>query len=129
MPREVEVLSLRYGLGVEEEEEEVARGDGRVFRDYQAEAEEDLFGPGGILSHYSETPNEVGIAAVADTAASPVSKKRARPAPALLPFKEIGRRMEFSGEYCRRTCAGALEKLTRAAEEGRLAESDFLLGW
>jgi hypothetical protein len=47
----------------------------------------------------------------------------------LLPFKEVGKRMKFSGEYCRRTCSVALSKLSRAVEEGRLAESDFLLGW
>jgi hypothetical protein len=34
-----------------------------------------------------------------------------------------------AGEYCRRTCSVALSKLSRAVEEGRLAESDFLLGW
>jgi DNA-directed RNA polymerase sigma subunit (sigma70/sigma32) len=47
----------------------------------------------------------------------------------LLSFKEIGKHMKFSSEYCRRTCSVALNKLTRAVEEGRLVESDFLLGW
>jgi hypothetical protein len=65
--------------------------------------------------------------ATADTVPSiPTSTS---PPPALLPFREIGRRMEYSAEYCRRTCSAALGKLARAAEEGRLAESDFSLGW
>jgi len=49
--------------------------------------------------------------------------------PTLLPFKDIGKKMTLSGEYCRRLCSAALDKLTRAVEEGRLAESDFSLGW
>lgn len=135
VPREVEVLSLRYGLVSGEEEE-----GGAVFRDYQAEAEEDLFGPKGVLSHYSDISHEgvptvvPGTSKNADTVSVAISStvrktKEATSPQTLLPFKEIGKRMKFSGEYCRRTCTQALSKLTRAAEEGRLAESDFLLGW
>jgi RNA polymerase sigma factor (sigma-70 family) len=152
-PREVEVLSLRYGLiSADEDDEEVAAtgvenanavassSPQLVFRDYEAEAEEDLFGPNGILSHYSAVPSKASSVS-ASAAAAATSKKTtqetylsvrsqsATSAPALLPFKEIGKKMKFSGEYCRRTCSAALNKLTRAAEEGRLAESDFLLGW
>ena len=149
--REVEVLSLRYGLVSSEEETVVEETHARqqqeqpAFRNYEAEAEEDLFGPNGMLSHYSDTPSDTPLTAVASksTAAripstvapslqqsSPSKKKKiAAPNSTLLPFKEIGKRMQFSGEYCRRTCAVALDKLTRAVEEGRLAESDFLLGF
>eukprot|EP00584_Thalassiosira_punctigera_P006011 CAMPEP_0172544338 /NCGR_PEP_ID=MMETSP1067-20121228/14518_1 /TAXON_ID=265564 ORGANISM="Thalassiosira punctigera, Strain Tpunct2005C2" /NCGR_SAMPLE_ID=MMETSP1067 /ASSEMBLY_ACC=CAM_ASM_000444 /LENGTH=500 /DNA_ID=CAMNT_0013330881 /DNA_START=183 /DNA_END=1685 /DNA_ORIENTATION=+ len=134
-PREVEVLSLRYGLVSAEDDDD--RQEAIVFRDYLAEAEEDLFGPDGVLSHYPATPNRNGVAAVANTfdpitthdQARGKTETRVRAAPVLLPFREIGKRMKFSGEYCRRTCAVALNKLTQAAEEGRLAESDFLLGW
>jgi len=132
VPREVEVLSLRFGLGSAEEDVENFE-EAPVFRDYQAEAEEDLFGPEGVLSHYSTTPNEAMSVAVATTTSKSdkveVEKKTRNRTPTLLPFKEIGKRMKFSGEYCRRTCTVALNKLTRAVEEGRLAESDFLLGW
>ena len=148
-PREVEVLSLRYGLITADEEEEVSNGvenaasPQRVYRNYEAEAEEDLFGPNGILSHYSDVPSEVrSVSSSAAVSAVTTSKKMTQgtimpskkksptaPTPTLLPFKEIGKRMKFSGEYCRRTCSAALNKLTQAAEEGRLAESDFLLGW
>ena len=149
--REVEVLSLRYGLVSAEEEEDddetVTGGQTRqpqVFRDYQSEAEEDLFGPNGMLSHYSDIPSDtVAIVASASettrsimsstvpTIATTTKKQRITKTPnhALLPFKEIGKRMQFSGEYCRRTCSIALNKLTQAAEDGRLAESDFLLGF
>ena len=149
--REVEVLSLRYGLVSAEEEEDddetVTGGQTRqpqVFRDYQSEAEEDLFGPNGMLSHYSDIPSDT-VATVASasettrsrmsstvpTIATTTKKQRITKTPnhALLPFKEIGKRMQFSGEYCRRTCSIALNKLTLAAEDGRLAESDFLLGF
>ena len=182
MPREVEVLSLRYGLVLASsspdekmgEEEDAMRRS--VFRDYESEAEEELFGPEGMLSHYAVTPNEGGIAPMLRVATSGNaaaakfngSDKKFSSAAAtakisaaastqpqssslttssshhvkettmvtsplssssLLPFSEIGKRMKFSGEYCRRTCSQALNKLSRAVEEGRLVESDFLLGW
>jgi hypothetical protein len=158
MPREVEVLSLRYGLVCPDEK---SSSKPVVFRDYQAEAEEDLFGPNGILPHYSDVPIEQRTPASSKQAASPnyaasemssvtaigsIVETNTRTAPtrktiassqyinlstssALLPFKEVGKRMKFSGEYCRRLCTEALRKLTLAAEEGRLAESDFLMGW
>ena len=145
VPREVEVLSLRYGLVSADEAEGSYELPQRVFRDYEAEAEEDLFGPNGVLSHYSETAAESIAAVAASTSKSTKSaavvnassstqtprkvKMMTSASNTLLPFKEIGKRMQFSGEYCRRTCSVALDKLTRAVEEGRLAESDFLLGF
>jgi RNA polymerase sigma factor (sigma-70 family) len=159
-PREVQVLSLRYGLACPDEECDIAgtaRKTTGFYRDYQAEAEEDLFGPGGILSHYSDVP--VGANVLVSSEVTAPKKEIARKptqattiraidklpttlptltkshkinlstTQALLPFKEVGKKMKVSGEYCRRICAVALEKLSLAAEEGRLAESDFLLGW
>ncbi|KAL7480460.1 hypothetical protein ACHAW6_006153 [Cyclotella cf. meneghiniana] len=159
MPREVQVLSLRYGLLCSEE---TSSSKPVVFRDYQAEAEEDLFGPNGILPHYSDVPIEQRIPTSQDhvtstnyavrelspvtatgssmeiniqteptlkTTASSQYINNLSTSSALLPFKEVGKRMKFSGEYCRRLCTEALRKLTKAAEEGRLAESDFLMGW
>lgn len=160
VPREVEVLRLRYGLVSSEEEEsleevadcskDVAASQLRSVRDYQAEAEDELFGPEGMLSHYAAASHE-GIAAVTTASSSttkldissfesmpssvsplktdPDATTRKVLSPTLLPFTEIGKRMKFSGEYCRRTCAQAVNKLKRAAEEGRLAESDISLGW
>lgn len=138
-PREVEVLSLRYGLISADEDDEVKNANALasssphlVFRDYEAEAEEDLFGPNGILSHYSDDSpktNSASTPAVTQETYLTVRSQASTSTTSLLPFKEIGKRMKFSGEYCRRTCSAALNKLTRAAEEGRLAESDFLLGF
>lgn len=150
-PKEVQVLSLRFGLVPpnEENSSEVALSKKSGFyRDYQAEAEEDLFGPSGILSHYSDVPSKqsVSISALTSNVArksSSATKKTSSARlnltrshklslstnQALLPFKEVGKNMKVSGEYCRRLCAEALRKLSLAAEEGRLAESDFLLGW
>ena len=148
-PKEVQVLSLRYGL-VSPDEEGGSEGTSELkpgfYRDYQAEAEEDLFGPGGILSHYSDVPSERTMSARTSKVArkaSSATKKTTSAQPtvtksrklnlstnqALLPFKEVGKKMKVSGEYCRRLCAEALRKLSLAAEEGKLAESDFLLGW
>ena len=153
-PKEVQVLSLRYGLACPEEESVMKASTNiksGLYRDYQAEAEEDLFGPRGILSHYSEVPQRsiatkesisTNSAARELSSATRISKNASKPLlltkttrinlstpQALLPFKEVGKKMKVSGEYCRRLCAEALRKLSLAAEEGRLAESDFLLGW
>ena len=151
IPREVEVLSLRYGLvspslQTEVTSDVVPTGQTRAtYRDYEAEAEEELFGPSGILSHYSATPvetytpgNRITATSIGQIAKPEMAAAKSyttlpglstSSSPSLLPFREIGERMEFSAEYCRRTCSAALAKLSRAAEEGRLAESDFLLGW
>jgi RNA polymerase sigma factor (sigma-70 family) len=148
--REVQVLSLRYGLvsaeeGGDTEVQASSSPQAAVFRDYEAEAEDDLFGPNGILAHYSAVPVEERQPAViasktASAAAASItsnitttSSQTTVPSlantPTLLPFKDIGKKMTLSGEYCRRLCSAALDKLTRAVEEGRLAESDFSLGW
>ena len=150
-PKEVQVLSLRYGLACPEEESRQKASTTKksgLYRDYQAEAEEDLFGPSGILSHYSDVPTvskesiSTNSMSKESSSATRISKNVSQPLllkkstrinlatpQALLPFKEVGKKMKVSGEYCRRLCAEALRKLSLAAEEGRLAESDFLLGW
>ncbi len=49
--REMEALSWRYGLlKQQQQEDELEEGLEQHVRDYEAEAEQDLFGPGGILS-------------------------------------------------------------------------------
>ena len=147
-PKEIQVLSLRYGLQCPDEFNRFALPTSKkagFYRDYQAEAEEDLFGPSGILSHYSNVPQQNGAVATKTTSQSTVTRTivetkavstqmkshriNLSTTTALLPFKEVGKKMKVSGEYCRRLCAEALRKLSLAAEEGRLAESDFLLGW
>ena len=157
--REVQVLSLRYGLVSPEEEEGSMKGDQKqVFRDYEAEVEEELFGPSGVLSHYSTVPADVKYEPISSGPISPLVNVRTNnkaaakaspskaksssspnkakanamagfPSSALVSYKEIGKQMTLSSEYCRRLCNAAMQKLAQAAEEGRLAESDFLLGW
>lgn len=101
-PKEAQALSLRYGL-IETQ------------RDYEAEAEDDLFGPKGILSSAEETL---------------VSAKRRRPKTSIaqlptrgkwgeaMSFKEIGKAMAISAEYGRNLCSNGLHKLRAAADEG-----------
>ena len=232
IPREIEVLSLRYGLipptvttlssnvssnVIENENAMIVVGHNCndeqqqhhqqqqpiIFHDYETEAMNGLFGPQGMLSHYTDassplptsTNNErvspiietIVPAIVSPAVATPPTTSKttsfasssvesqslskttlsavlhskgevpgmlvpssstpiiSRPIisnsniinsnninngkQTLLSFKEIGKRMKFSSEYCRRTCSVALDKLTRAVEEGRLVESDFILGW
>jgi hypothetical protein len=232
IPREIEVLSLRYGLipptvttlssnvssnVIENENAMIVVGHNCndeqqqhqqqqqpiIFHDYETEAMNGLFGPQGMLSHYTDassplptSTNNEGVSTIIETivpaivspavATPPTTSKTtsfasssvesqslskttlsavlhgkgevpgmlvpssstpiiSRPIisnsniinsnninngkQTLLSFKEIGKRMKFSSEYCRRTCSVALDKLTRAVEEGRLVESDFILGW
>ena len=244
IPREIEVLSLRYGLVpptvttlssyvssnvIENENAMIVVGHNCndeqqqqhqqqqqqpiIFHDYETEAMNGLFGPQGMLSHYTDassplptSTNNEGVSSIIETivpaivspaVATPPTTSKAtsfasssvesqslskttlsavshskgevpgmllprtttttiysssssmpiisRPITSnsiiinsnninngkqtLLSFKEIGKRMKFSSEYCRRTCSVALDKLTRAVEEGRLVESDFILGW
>lgn len=96
-PRELEALSLRYGL-VPESGETISKR-----RDYVAEAETFLYGP---------SPEKLPV--------------RGRWGEAMS-FVEVGKRMKVSAEYGRRLCHAALEKLRRAAEEGTLLEPAFLL--
>ena len=243
IPREIEVLSLRYGLvpptvttlssyvssnvienenamivvghncNDEQQQQHQQQQQPVIFHDYETEAMNGLFGPQGMLSHYTDassplptSTNNEGVSTIIETivpaivspavATPPTTSKTtsfasssvesqslskttlsaelhskgevpgmlvprtttttifssssstpniSRPITSnsiiinsnninngkqtLLSFKEIGKRMKFSSEYCRRTCSVALDKLTRAVEEGRLVESDFILGW
>lgn len=120
-PKEAEALCLRYGLV----------GHDENFRDYEAEAEEDLFGPTGILSDpatshqssistptvsKSKTQKNGNLVAVNVNRTSP---KRGKWGEAMT-FKEIGRQMAMSAENGRRLCSVGLEKLRIAVEEGKL---------
>ena len=95
-PREMEALSLRYGLN-----------DGNnAKRDYLAEAEAELFGE----SHNASVRRPMARGGKWGEAMS---------------FVEVGQHMKVSAEYGRRLCHAALDKLRRAAEDGTL-EPAFL---
>jgi RNA polymerase nonessential primary-like sigma factor len=89
-PKEMEALSWRYGLVNE---------NGKV--DYLAKAELELFG---------------SIEAQPVKKEIPVKGKWGE----AMSFTEVGKNMQVSAEYGRRLCHAALDKLRRAAEDGRL---------
>ena len=89
-PREMEALSLRYGL-------EQSSENSAPARDYLAEAEAELFGD----------------------ASKPTVARGGKWGEAMS-FVEVGQHMKVSAEYGRRLCHAALDKLRRAAEEGAL---------
>eukprot|EP00565_Helicotheca_tamesis_P009346 CAMPEP_0185734332 /NCGR_PEP_ID=MMETSP1171-20130828/22161_1 /TAXON_ID=374046 /ORGANISM="Helicotheca tamensis, Strain CCMP826" /LENGTH=407 /DNA_ID=CAMNT_0028404301 /DNA_START=242 /DNA_END=1465 /DNA_ORIENTATION=+ len=137
-PKEVEAISWRYGLN---EDEVSSRRDGVSARDYEAEAEYDLFGPESHLTSTSlPQPSKAVTNAVAASrkqrhsparkAAPTTTLKRSIPKKGKwgedMSFAEIGARMAVSAEYTRRLTKVALEKLRKAVEEGRL-EPDFLV--
>ena len=101
-PKEIQVLGLRYGLNEETK---------TYFRNYEAEAEEYLFG-----SIITSTDPLYTRRTVATT---PGKKGEA------MSFKEVGLRIGVSAEYCRRICASALKKLRKAAEDGDLVEAEL----
>jgi len=135
--REMQALSWRYGL-LEEEETN--------FRDYESEADEDLFGANGILS----SPDTNLISSTVNLKPSPRStvnqpsksfdtKKRVEQRSPVrtnmkkmtkggrwgeaMSFTEVANQMRISGSYTRRLCSSALKKLMKAADDGRLDPS------
>jgi len=113
-PRELEALSWRYGL--------LQEFDG--YRDYEAEALEDIFGEGGLFASStlvskkaSPVPVKTGSAVAAAAGnAIPQGGKWGE----AMSFAEVGKNMAVSAEYGRRLCRRALDKLKKAADEGHL---------
>lgn len=110
-PREAEALSLRYGLTTTTSE---------TYRDYEAEAEEDIFGPQGILGEpqqpqpQQQQPQQRRSPQVV---APPMAKGRWGEA---MTFREIGKRMAVSANTGRKLCSEGLRKLQAAVERGDL---------
>jgi RNA polymerase nonessential primary-like sigma factor len=102
-PKEMEALSWRYGLLDEDASANIETPQVRANR-YFSEAEKDLFG-------------------TAQKKKAPVKKanvvKKGRFGEAMT-FNEVGNKMQVSAEYTRKLCHAALDKLRRAADEGRL---------
>jgi RNA polymerase sigma factor (sigma-70 family) len=141
--KEMEALSWRYGLLSNTDFDDgltqtTSMSTSSLARDYEAEAENDLFGPGGILAYSSDTAASptVGTAKEAPPTQATITpepdiklKTKISPHQTLIQggrwgeamsFKEVGEQMRVSAEYGRRLCASALKKLQVAAEEGRL---------
>jgi RNA polymerase sigma factor (sigma-70 family) len=102
-PREMEALSWRYGLRTDEK---------KAARNYIAEAEEALFGSAEKVVVVKKS--KVDAASSASLLSSGGRWGEA------MSFVEVGERMKCSAEYGRRLCHAALEKLRRAADEGKL---------
>ena len=94
-PKEIEALLWRYGLMTESKDS----SEPNKKRDYLAEAEAELFGTTYSASEDVAVKGKWGEA---------------------MSFSEVGKRMKVSAEYGRRLCHAGLDKLRRAAEEGRL---------
>ena len=116
-PKEMEALSWRYGLLEEEEDQQqqqqqyssTRNGQASNFRDYEAEAEMDLFGSQGLMMKTVK----IGLNQ------RPKIPQKGRWGEAMT-FAEVGKQMAVSAEYGRRLCSQAIKKLQRAAEDGRL---------
>ena len=113
--KEMEALSLRYGLMQEEQE---AMASMSTSRDYEAEAENDLFGPQGILS--APTPMQAQSKSTKPAMKATITMQKGGRWGEAMSFKEVGEHMRVSAEYGRRLCSSALKKLQTAAEDGRL---------
>lgn len=133
--KEMEALSWRYGLKKLEQ-------TCFKFYDYEAEAEEDIFGPGGILSsevrkatfspfQQSSTLQSSQQTTMLSRSKTSTRQKQLKTSSSrpqrkggrwgeAMSFAEVGEQMRVSAEYGRRLCSSALKKLQMAAEEGRL---------
>lgn len=116
--KEMEALSLRYGLMQEEQEASKAMASISTSRDYEAEAENDLFGPQGILS--APTPTQTQLKSTKPAMKATITMQKGGRWGEAMSFKEVGEHMRVSAEYGRRLCSSALKKLQTAAEDGRL---------
>lgn len=109
-PKELMALSLRYGL--------LDSDNNAGVRDYEQEAEADLFGPQGMIRTTQEEKKRQTISS-SSYASSNIISKGGRWGEAMT-FKEVGKQMRVSGESGRKLCAAALAKLKAAVKEGRL---------
>eukprot|EP00559_Dactyliosolen_fragilissimus_P002603 CAMPEP_0184868736 /NCGR_PEP_ID=MMETSP0580-20130426/31574_1 /TAXON_ID=1118495 /ORGANISM="Dactyliosolen fragilissimus" /LENGTH=331 /DNA_ID=CAMNT_0027369823 /DNA_START=733 /DNA_END=1725 /DNA_ORIENTATION=- len=128
--KEMEALSLRYGLksqpySTNEKQltnviinEATPKIDEPTFRDYEAEAEKDIFGPNGIL-YSSATANDlkgdvprrnmaptilVGTERAPYSNITTLKSKHGGRWGEAMSFKEVGKQMCVSAEYGRRLC-------------------------
>jgi len=123
--KEMEALCLRYGL-IESSSKHQPYG----FRDYEAEAERELFGADLSSSSTRATDLSTSSLKIKQHDDRDDICQDSRPASAAIPiggrwgeamsFAEVGKQMKISAEYGRRLCTSALKKLKEAADDGRL---------
>jgi len=132
-PRELEALGLRYGLWPTSGDSSTSYTNTKAtsypkpFRDYEAEAEEALFGKSSILltsneqqQHGKQRHN------VKQEKHDDYIVKKGRWGEAMT-FREIAKTMQISTEYGRRLCGSAVDKLREAAQKGQLEPELILL--
>lgn len=127
--KEMEAISWRYGLLQDAAMNipEPVQVDIRESRDYEAEAENDLFGEGGILASSINTSSSSNSSSMNKPRATITIASKTKKVPSkggrwgeAMSFKEVGENMRVSAEYGRRLCSSAMKKLQSAAEDGRL---------
>eukprot|EP00594_Rhizosolenia_setigera_P003568 CAMPEP_0178948974 /NCGR_PEP_ID=MMETSP0789-20121207/5771_1 /TAXON_ID=3005 /ORGANISM="Rhizosolenia setigera, Strain CCMP 1694" /LENGTH=390 /DNA_ID=CAMNT_0020629401 /DNA_START=254 /DNA_END=1422 /DNA_ORIENTATION=+ len=118
-PKELMALSLRYGLLDSVKSSSSSsnnNSNNAAVRDYEQEAEADLFGPQGMMRTTQEEKKRQTIQS-SSYASSNIISKGGRWGEAMT-FKEVGKQMRVSGESGRKLCAAALAKLKAAVKEG-----------
>lgn len=115
-PKELMALSLRYGL-LDSVKSSTNNNNNAAVRDYEQEAEADLFGPQGMMRTTEEERKRQTISH--SSSSNLIINKGGRWGEAMT-FKEVGKQMRVSGESGRKLCAAALAKLKAAVKEGRL---------
>lgn len=116
-PRELEAICWRYGLSQEEmEPSHKSRPAIGSKRNYLAEAERELFGNQEQQSQRQRRQQQQQPREPKQPLDIPVGGKWGE----AMSFKEVGKNMEISAEYGRKLCHRALEKLRKAANDGRL---------
>jgi len=118
-PKEMEALSWRYGLLKDDNGASSAETpEERANRQF-SEMESELFGSSPLAATTAVVgTSKATMQPTAKTApAMPVTQGRWGEA---MSFSEIALRMQVSGEYTRKLCHRALDKLKQAADEGRL---------
>lgn len=108
--KEMEALRWRYGL-FQEQKFQVEKI--KAFRDYESEAEEELFGPSSTVSSKFSSSDFKQSQHIQQP------RKGGRRGE-YMSFAEVGKQMCCSAENGRKLCARALEKLQDAAEDGKL---------
>jgi len=156
-PKELEALGLRYGLWSSPSLATAPDKSGRSttssndyhsskqaeeypkpFRDFEAEAEEALFGKSSILFSTSASSEQQDVVPIKLNPPHKDIKRKSKPATdnyfikqgrwgEAMTFQEVARHMEISKEYGRRLCTQALDKLRQAAQNGQLQPDLIML--
>lgn len=125
-PKELEALGLRYGLWPISGDSSTSYTNPTVtmhpkpFRDYEAEAEEVLFGASSILLTSDQQQQLQGKPKTVKQEKNDIYMVKKGKWGEAMSFREIAKTMQISTEYGRRLCSSAVDKLREAAQNGQL---------